>query len=177
MQPTPTRIAPRALAPAAIGTVQSSILGLKLPLLAALLALLSTLDARLSAAPLGTAFTYQGRLADTGQAANGIDDWRLAVYDAVADGVYAGGQSGVASGGVVLSEKANNSALLNAGDVRPGATVLGDSWQEPDRGEPPGASYNPAANTWTPLPAVAAPLLAGTGAMKYASPQTLNTPN
>jgi hypothetical protein len=43
MQPTQTQTGPRALAPAAIRTVQSSILNLKLPLVIALLALLSTL--------------------------------------------------------------------------------------------------------------------------------------
>ena len=38
------------------------------------------------AAPLGTAFTYQGRLTDAGSGANGIYELRLAVWDAVAAG-------------------------------------------------------------------------------------------
>lgn len=52
----------------------------------ALLALLSTLDLQLPAAPLGTAFTHQGILTDSINPADGAYDLRFAVYDAaVAD--------------------------------------------------------------------------------------------
>jgi hypothetical protein len=47
---------------------------------------LSTLNLQLSAAPLGTAFTYQGRLNDGANPASGNYDLRFTVYDAVADG-------------------------------------------------------------------------------------------
>ena len=45
----------------------------------------------LTAAPLGTAFSYQGQLADVGQPANGIYDLRFAVFDAAIDGTPVGG--------------------------------------------------------------------------------------
>ncbi|MBK9138954.1 MAG: tail fiber domain-containing protein [Verrucomicrobia bacterium] len=38
------------------------------------------------AAPLGTAFTYQGKLADAGQPAHGAYDFRFAIYDAASGG-------------------------------------------------------------------------------------------
>jgi hypothetical protein len=86
MQPTQTQTGPRALAPAAIRILQYSILNLKFPLLAALLALLSTLNPQLSASPLGTAFTYQGQLTDGGRPAQGSYDLRFTLYDAVTNG-------------------------------------------------------------------------------------------
>jgi len=42
--------------------------------------------ALLTASPLGTAFTYQGRLADAGNPAQGSYDLRFAIWDAAADG-------------------------------------------------------------------------------------------
>jgi len=45
----------------------------------------------LTAAPLGTAFTYQGKLADAGQPADGVYDFRFAIYDAATDGAEVGG--------------------------------------------------------------------------------------
>ena len=45
----------------------------------AMLACLSTLNPQLSAAPLGTAFSYQGRLAEGGTNATGIFDLRFAI--------------------------------------------------------------------------------------------------
>jgi len=54
------------------------------------LALLSTLNPQPSTAALGTAFTYQGRLADTGSAANGVYDLRFAPYDALSGGTQVG---------------------------------------------------------------------------------------
>ena len=47
----------------------------------ALLALLSTINPQLSASPLGTAFTYQGKLADGGNAASGSYNLKFTLYD------------------------------------------------------------------------------------------------
>lgn len=44
----------------------------------------------LSAAPLGTAFTCQGKLADAGQSADGIYDLRFTLYDAATEGAQVG---------------------------------------------------------------------------------------
>ncbi len=55
---------------------------MKTKTLVSLLALLNVLSGVSQAASLGTAFTYQGRLSDGGQPANGSYDLRLAVYDA-----------------------------------------------------------------------------------------------
>ena len=52
---------------------------------------LSALNPELSAVALGTAFTYQGKLADGGNAANGTYDLRFAIYDALANGNAVGG--------------------------------------------------------------------------------------
>ena len=54
------------------------------------LALLSTLNPQLPAAPVGPAFTYQGKLADGGNPAQGIYDLRFALYDALAGGTQVG---------------------------------------------------------------------------------------
>jgi hypothetical protein len=45
----------------------------------AMLVCLSNLNRQLSAAPLGTAFTYQGRLADASNPANGVFDFKFAI--------------------------------------------------------------------------------------------------
>ena len=47
------------------------------------LACLSPLNPQLSAAPMGTAFTYQGRLADGANAATGLFDFSFSVWDSV----------------------------------------------------------------------------------------------
>lgn len=52
--------------------------------LLALLGLLASLNPRLSAAPLGTAFTYQGQLTDRGNPANGNYDLQLTLPDSPA---------------------------------------------------------------------------------------------
>ena len=57
----------------------------------AALACLSTLNPQLSASPLGTAFTYQGRLNDGGNPATGIYDLRFALYDAANSGSLVAG--------------------------------------------------------------------------------------
>jgi hypothetical protein len=50
------------------------------------LALISTLTPRLSASPPGSAFTYQGSLADGHTPATGCFDFSFAVYDAITNG-------------------------------------------------------------------------------------------
>ena len=45
------------------------------------------------AEPVGTAFTYQGRLNDTGDPGNGDYDFRVELYDAEAEGTLVGGPS------------------------------------------------------------------------------------
>jgi hypothetical protein len=50
------------------------------------LALLAWFTAQIGAAPLGTAFTYQGQLSEGTLPANGIYDFRFAVYDLAAGG-------------------------------------------------------------------------------------------
>jgi hypothetical protein len=55
----------------------------KLTLIIALLAFSTGI---VTAAPLGTVFTYQGRLADGDQAANGSYDLKFTLYDAATDG-------------------------------------------------------------------------------------------
>jgi hypothetical protein len=52
----------------------------------AVLICLSALNPQLSAAPLGTAFTYQGRLNDGANPASGNYDLRFALYDGVTNG-------------------------------------------------------------------------------------------
>lgn len=59
-------------------------------LLAALCALQVALDSHLVAAPLGTAFTYQGRLNDGTNPAQGDYDLRFAIYDAASSGTQVG---------------------------------------------------------------------------------------
>ena len=56
-----------------------------------LLALASIANMTLHAAPLPTAFTYQGQLASGGQAANGLYDLQFTVYDTLAVGNVVGG--------------------------------------------------------------------------------------
>lgn len=54
----------------------------------ALVAMLTILNAPLSAAPLGTAFTYQGRLTDGTGPASGGYDLRFTVFDALTNGTF-----------------------------------------------------------------------------------------
>lgn len=69
----------------------------------ALLALLSTLNSQLStclASPLGTAFTYQGKLTDGGPSANGLYDLEFTLYDAATNGSHVAGPRIVSPVGV-----------------------------------------------------------------------------
>ena len=97
----------------------------------------------------------------------------------------ASGQSGVPSGGVILSSRYTDTNLINAGYVRLGTANLGETWQK--RATAPiagryfnhavwtgtemivwgglnasgqlgdGARYKPATDTWTPVSSVGAP--------------------
>src|SRR5260221_3060339 len=58
------------------------------------------------------------------------------------------GQSGVASGGTILSASANASDLLNAGYIKLGAAELGELWQARSGVGPPAARYGHTA-VWT----------------------------
>jgi hypothetical protein len=57
------------------------------------------------------------------------------------------GQAGVASGGLVLSGTENQS-LVNAGYVKIGTTILGDTWRQRSNGAPPSGRFNHTA-VWT----------------------------
>ena len=74
----------------------------RLPPLAALLALAFSLQpsALVLAAPLGTAFTYQGKLTDGGPSANGLYDFEFTLYDAVTNGTHVGGPLPLSAVGV-----------------------------------------------------------------------------
>lgn len=105
---------------------------------------------------------------------------------AAASNLNASGQSGVASGGIVLSATNNNTALTSAGYVKIGTTTLGDSWQQDTNNSAPsgrhgqsavwtgsemiiwggdngvvnvnsGARYNPVTDTWMPTSTSGAP--------------------
>jgi formylglycine-generating enzyme required for sulfatase activity/photosystem II stability/assembly factor-like uncharacterized protein len=82
MNTTPQQNVPRAFAPVAIRNLQFSILNLKLLLLALASAFSLPPSALVLAAPLGTAFTYHGRLADNGQPATGNYDLVFSLHNA-----------------------------------------------------------------------------------------------
>ena len=63
--------------------------GTRLPALAVLLAAVAYAGVA-AAQPLGTAFTYQGRLTDAGNPANGSYDFRFTLYDAPTGGAAVG---------------------------------------------------------------------------------------
>ena len=63
---------------------------MKIKILVSLIALLSLLSGIVTASPLGTAFTYHGRLTDGASPANGSYDFRFAVYDTASGGTQQG---------------------------------------------------------------------------------------
>jgi hypothetical protein len=118
-------------------------------------------------------------------ASNSITSGQLA-NGAAAGNLNAGGQSGVASGGIILSSNANSAELLNAGYVKLGRAELGERWQARGLATAPsarsshtavwtgtemivwggygvsanlndGGRYDPALNTWTSLATGGAP--------------------
>ena len=138
----------------------------------------------LAGGSVGAAQLAVGAVGSNQLAAGSVGAGNLAAGAAAAN-LAAGGQSGVASGGLVLSPIENN-ALLNAGYVKLGTTLIGDSWRDRDPGDSPearsyhsavwtgsemivwggydgaqyfqnGARYNPVANTWTPVNTLTAP--------------------
>jgi hypothetical protein len=64
---------------------------MKSPSLLTSLASLLTLTTSVHAAPIGTTFTYQGRLGDAGQPANGAYDLQFSLRDALTGGAQNGG--------------------------------------------------------------------------------------
>jgi len=56
------------------------------------------------AAPLGTGFTYQGRLDDSGQPANGLFDFNFKLYDAEVAGAQVGPAAGVNISAVTVTD-------------------------------------------------------------------------
>ncbi|MBI3879237.1 MAG: hypothetical protein HY301_04135 [Verrucomicrobia bacterium] len=118
-------------------------------------------------------------------ASNSITANQLAAGAAVSN-LNASGQTGVASGGMILSASDTNAALANAGYVKIGVTTTSDSWLQRTTVPSPvsryshtavwtggevivwggfngsaylndGGRYNPAADTWTPVTTVGAP--------------------
>jgi hypothetical protein len=71
---------------------------MKKPFRLCLLLLLATLNLQLPAAPLGTAFIYQGRLTDGANPANGSYDLRFTLCDAVTNGNAIGSLTNLATG-------------------------------------------------------------------------------
>jgi hypothetical protein len=57
----------------------------------ALLALLSTINYQLSATPLGTAFSYQGKLSTGPSALTGLYDFNFTLWNAATGGTQLGG--------------------------------------------------------------------------------------
>ena len=91
----------------------------------------STLTARqaLTASPYAiTAGNVTGPINGSSIVSGTITSTQLAPGTAAAN-LGSSGQSGVASGGVVLSANANSSDLLNAGYIRIGQATLGEIWQ------------------------------------------------
>ncbi len=84
--------APRPLPSHSTCGRQAAILDLRWALLIALTSAFSLQPSALllAAAPLGTAFTYQGRLNDAGAPANGRYDLKFTVFDALAGGIQVG---------------------------------------------------------------------------------------
>src|SRR5260370_4860226 len=85
----------------------------------AALALFSALNAQLSTARAqGTAFTYQGRLNDGTNAANGLYDLRFALYDDISAGTQ---QGGLLTNAAVVASNGLFSVTLDFGNQFPGA--------------------------------------------------------
>jgi hypothetical protein len=92
--------------------------------LAALIALLSALNPQPSTFAQGTAFTYQGRLSDQGNPANGSYDLTFAVFDALTAGTPASGT--VTNGATSVS----NGQFTVTLDFGPGVFTGAPRWLE-----------------------------------------------
>lgn len=113
--------------------------GLTLFQSAALLLVLSILNSEILTFAQGTAFTYQGRLTDNGNPADGIYDLRFALYDAVANGNPAGGM--VTNAAATVSNGLFSAVL----DFGPALFDGRDRWLEI------GVRTNGSADPFTPL--------------------------
>jgi len=133
---------------------------------------------------IGGAKLANGAVGASQLASNSITASQLAP-GAAAENLGPSSQSGIASGGLVLSPT-DNAALVAAGYVKIGTTQLGDGWFHGNNGDAPagrilhsavwtgsemliwggfgtadlgdGARYNPVANTWRPISTTDAPL-------------------
>lgn len=79
--------------------------------------------------------------------AGAVGSSQLASGAAVAD-LQASGQSGVASGGVILSTNLASIDLINAGYTRIGKTAIGEVWDPRPSGSPRAGRYYHTA-IWT----------------------------
>jgi hypothetical protein len=104
--------------------MKGNIMKLYSPPVLLLLTLLSTLNPLLAASPLGTSFTYAGRLSDGTSPASGIYDLRFAIYDALADGSLVSGPVTNSAAGVT------NGLFTVALDFGPGVFDGSARWLE-----------------------------------------------
>jgi len=111
-----------------------------------------------SAAPLGTAFTYQGRLKNGGGGANGVYDVQFSLWDAVSGGTQVGGT--VCSDNVSIADGLFTVTLNAGGEFGPAAFKGQARWLQTGV-RPGGAAGNCASGAYTLLsprqPLVAAP--------------------
>ena len=141
--------------------------------------------ANLHAAPTGTAFTYQGRLASGGSAANGLYDFQFTVYDALSNGSAKGGPLTTASTGVTNGVFTatldfgggvfDGTALwLEIGTRTNGAASFTPLAPRQALTAAPYANYAPSAGT---AAALAGPLLSSQLAGLYSSGVNFNHPS
>lgn len=141
----------------------------------------------------GSALSVAGTIRATGFSGNGGGLTNISVADAsitssklapgaAAANLSAGGQSGVPSGGIILSTNANDANLISAGYVKLGRVELDTAWEQASTASVPtarywhsavwtgkemivwggyadgasglsdGGRYNPTTNRWTALP-------------------------
>jgi hypothetical protein len=101
-----------------------------------------------AAQPIGTAFTYQGRLTDAGSPANGTYDFRFTLYDAATGGAAVG--TPVTANGVAVAEGLFASLL----DFGPAAFAGQARWVLVEVRPAGGGTYTPLAprQPLTPAP-------------------------
>ena len=142
-------------------------------------------SAKLAPGILQASNIADGAVGSSQLAANAVQAGNIAA-GAVAANLNAAGQSGVASGGLVLSA-IENPALVDAGYVKIGATMMTVEWQQRFNGTPPekrnkhtavwtgsemivwggtngstrlsnGGLYNPTTNSWAEVSTIDAPV-------------------
>ena len=106
----------------------------------------SVSTAKIADGAVNAAHLADGAVGANQLAAGAVNATHL-VAGAAAANLKAAGQSGVASGGLVLSA-AENTALVNAGYVRIGIATTSDAWQQRGSGPPPAGRGRHTA-VWT----------------------------